>query len=76
MNFVRTIVNSDSLEKLVNLPDDLKHQEVEVLIFPIEKSLKKTKREFNPEDYEGILHIDTDILEKELKAIRDEWDRF
>ncbi len=73
MQFVRTIVESDRLINVVSIPDELKHQEVELLILPIKVKPEKSKNQLNPEGYRGILHIKN--IEKEIQALRDEWER-
>ena len=35
MNFVRKITNSDALKHIVDLPEDLQNQDVELIILPI-----------------------------------------
>ncbi|MGG4143887.1 hypothetical protein ABEW34_12205 [Paenibacillus algorifonticola] len=35
MNFVRKITNSDALKHIVDLPEDLQNQDVEIIILPI-----------------------------------------
>lgn len=74
MNFVRAIVNSDTLKNVVSIPDELKHQEVELLIFPVKETSEKPKKRFNPDDYAGVLHIKN--IEQEIRALRNEWERF
>ncbi len=74
MNFVRKIVNSDELEKIVTLPDDLKHQKVEILVLPIGRKERKSDRVFNPGEFVGVLNIKD--IDKEIRALRDEWERF
>ena len=75
MQFVRTIVESSRLEELVAIPKEFKNQKVEVLILPLTKKQEKKKKTFNPDDFEGILNIDPEIVDKELKNMRDEWER-
>lgn len=76
MEFIRTIINSDELNNIVSIPDELKHQRVELLILPIHIEEKKSHADFNPDSYSGILHLSNDDLENDLKSIRDEWERF
>jgi hypothetical protein len=78
MQFVRTIVESNRLETIVDIPEELKDQKVEVLIlpFPADQPKKKNKKGFNPDDFEGILNIDPGVIEEEIKRMRDEWERF
>ena len=75
MQFVRAIVESNRLEELVTIPKEFKNQKVEVLILPLNEKQEKKKKTFNPEDFEGILNIDPEIIEREIKNMRDEWER-
>lgn len=75
MQFVRTIVESSRLEELVAIPKEFKNQKVEVLILPLTKKHEKKKKTFNPDDFERILNIDPEIVDRELKNMRDEWER-
>jgi len=36
----------------------------------------KNKKEFAPEDFEGILNIDQETLDQRMEHLRDEWERF
>ena len=73
MQFVRAIVESSSLENVVEIPREFKNCKVEILILPLQE--KKKKREFNPEDFEGLLDLTPEEIERELREMRDEWDR-
>ncbi|SDC82185.1 MULTISPECIES: hypothetical protein [unclassified Candidatus Frackibacter] len=72
MDFIRKIINSNEIDKIIKLPQNLKNQRVEVLILPINDDEKK-KENFNPEDFTNILDIKD--VETELKIMRDEWER-
>ena len=72
MEFVRTIVDSSKLENLVEIPSAFRNRKVELLILPLPE--KKKKGTFNPDDFEGILDLDSEVLEKELKSMRNEWE--
>jgi len=37
MNFVRKIISSDILENIIEISEDLKHREVEIIVLPLEK---------------------------------------
>jgi hypothetical protein len=76
MQFVRAIIDSNRLENIVDIPGEFRNQKVEVLILPLPERKKKKKKEFNPDDFEGILDIPADDIEKEIKNMRDEWERF
>jgi hypothetical protein len=73
MDFVRKIIESKKIESIISLPYKLKNKKVELLILPIEE--KKEKKDFCPEEFNGVLNIDYNELEKELKALRQEWER-
>jgi hypothetical protein len=73
MQFVRAIVESSSLENVVEIPREFKNRKVEILILPLQE--KKKKKEFNPEDFEGVFDLTPEEIESELRAMRDEWDR-
>ena len=73
MQFVRAIVESSSLENVVEIPHEFKNRKVEIFILPLYK--KKKKKEFNPADFEGVLDLPQEEIESELRQMRDEWDR-
>jgi predicted metalloenzyme YecM len=75
MQFVRAIVESSQLESVIDIPVEFKDQKVEVLILPLPREKKKEKKEFNPDDFIGILKMDSEEIEKEIKSMRDEWER-
>ncbi|SKA03802.1 hypothetical protein [Selenihalanaerobacter shriftii] len=72
MNFIRKIIDSNEIDKIIKLPQKLKNKRVEVLILPIDDDEEK-KEEFNPEDFTNILDIKG--IETEIKVMRDEWER-
>ncbi|HLV10784.1 MAG TPA: hypothetical protein VKY40_11275 [Halanaerobiales bacterium] len=41
MDFVRKIIDSDDIESIVSLPNDLKNKKVEILILPLEEKDEK-----------------------------------
>jgi len=73
MQFVRTIIDSDRLENVFDIPREFKHQKVEVLILPLPG--KKKKKLFNPGDFEGILDAAPGEIEQEINTMRDDWER-
>ena len=75
MQFVRAIVDSNRLEEVIHIPGEFRNQKVEVLILPLLEERKKKKKLFNPDDFEGILNIDAENIEREIKSMRDEWER-
>ena len=70
MDFIRKIINSDDIESIVSLPNDLKNKKVEILILPLEE-----KKEFDPEKFKGITNLKEKNLKKELEDMREEWER-
>lgn len=38
MNFVRTVVNSDILTNIIEIPESLRHRKVEILVLPYENT--------------------------------------
>ena len=73
MEFVRKIVDSDDIESIVSLPNELKNKKVEILILPLEQ--KEDKKDFNPKAFKGVMNIDEKELKKELDDMRKEWER-
>ncbi|MFW6008640.1 MAG: hypothetical protein ACOCP8_05170 [archaeon] len=63
MDFVRKIIESDEIESIISLPNQLKNKKLELLILPLEE--KETKKDFNPEDFKGSLNLE----EKELNIL-------
>lgn len=43
MEFVRKVVNGTDLKDIIDIPNDLVHRKVEVLVFPINEQNKKRK---------------------------------
>jgi len=70
MQFVRAIVESRCLENVVEIPREFKNRKVEILILPLQE--KKKKKEFNPEDFEGVLDLPPEVIESELHEMRNE----
>jgi hypothetical protein len=58
------------------MPRKMKNQKVEVLILPILDKQPPKKKEFVPEEFEGVLKIDQKTLDWEMEHLRDEWERF
>ena len=70
-------MNSEEVETLLDLPEHLKNKKLEVLILPVEEKEvgSEEDREFNPDDYRGILNKDEEKLKEDLDKMRKEWDR-
>jgi hypothetical protein len=55
MNFVRTIVNSDILTSIIDIPENLRHRKVEILILPYENINMEENKEPKVKLARGIL---------------------
>ena len=78
MNYLRKIINSEDIETLFDLPEELRNKKLEVLILPIEEEKEaavEDEGEFNPDDFRGVLNKNEDDLKEELEVLRNEWDR-
>ena len=77
MDYIRKIMNSEEVEILLDLPEQLKNKKLEVLILPAEEEEvdSEKEREFNPDDYRGILDKDEEDLKNDLDKMRKEWER-
>ena len=64
MDFVREVINSDELEKIFFLPENLKHKTVEVLIVPVQEKKSGIGK------LRGALkkYANPDLIEKESEA--------
>lgn len=71
MQFVRKIIESTLIENIIDLPEDLQHKKLELLLFPLTE--KEYLAEFEPDDFAGLLNIEN--LDREIKNMRDEWER-
>ncbi len=71
MQFVRKIIESTLIENIIDLPEELQHKKLELLVFPFVE--KESSNEFDPEDFAGLLNIEN--LDREIKNMRDEWER-
>ena len=38
MNFIRKVANSDILINIIDLPENLKHKQVEIIVLPVEEN--------------------------------------
>ncbi len=74
MQFVRTVIESNRLENIVDMPLEFKNRKVEVLILPLSEIKQKKKEKFNPDDFEGILGIEPEVIETEIKNMRAQWE--
>jgi len=74
MDFIRKIVNSNDLESIVSLPNELKNKKVEMLILPLEE--KESRKNFKPEEFKGIINMKEEEIKKDLTDMRKEWERY
>lgn len=55
MNFVRKITHSDMLEHIVDLPEELRHQDVELIILPLREPASKQTSSVSTPSARGAL---------------------
>jgi len=55
MNFIRKVANSNILANVIDLPENLRNREVEILIFPLENRNTKDRIDWKPKSAKGIL---------------------
>ncbi len=70
MDFVRTVTNSDALKHIVDLPESLQNQDVELIILPI-NSVPPVKQAFpRTNSARGALrqYANPDLLQHEQEA--------
>lgn len=53
--FVRKVANSNILTGVIEMPENLKNREVEILIFPLESITKGDNLDRKPKSAKGIL---------------------
>lgn len=69
MNFIRKIASSDILENIIDIPDSLKHREVEIIILPLDKIDNQTAKA-KRKSVRGILekYKNTELISREHSA--------
>jgi hypothetical protein len=55
MNFIRKVANSNILVDVIDLPENLRNREVEILIFPFENKNTNERIDRNPKSAKGLL---------------------
>ncbi|KUO73690.1 MAG: hypothetical protein APF81_01935 [Desulfosporosinus sp. BRH_c37] len=55
MNFIRKVANSNILADVIDLPENLRNREVEILIFPLENRNTKESKDRKPKSARGLL---------------------
>lgn len=76
VQFVRKIIDSTMLENIVEIPVELKNKKIEMLLLPLNSNKSEIKKSFDPRKFRGAAKIDEEILNKQIKDLRDEWQRF
>lgn len=64
MDFVRKVVDGIDLKEIIEMPNSLVNQKVEVLIFPVDNEKKKGKKK---KSLSGFLakYANSDLIERE-----------
>lgn len=72
MDFVRTIISSDSLAGIINIPDQLKHRLVEILILPCEEQVNAVDKQ-ESKKARGALskYRNIELIDKEGQAFEE-----
>lgn len=55
MQAYREIIDSRKLRHIINLPEELKRSEVEIIVLPVEKSRRKKKKGKLSQNWAGAL---------------------
>ncbi|MDR2439547.1 MAG: hypothetical protein LBE12_09305 [Planctomycetaceae bacterium] len=86
MNTLRTIVNSERLTSIIDLPAELQNREVEIMILPVKEEPAKPERttatslEFSEEDMERFRlngeKLMDEIKEKQKQEPKMSWEEF
>ncbi|MEQ8169315.1 MAG: hypothetical protein ABRQ38_10490 [Candidatus Eremiobacterota bacterium] len=73
MNFVRKIVSSDILADIIEIPDSMKHRDVEIIILPLEFSEKQVNTKVKQKNARGLLkkYKNTELISRENSAWAD-----
>jgi hypothetical protein len=70
MNFIRTVVNSDILIDIIEIPENLKHRKVEILVLPYENIDMDENKNIKPKKAKGMLerYRNIELLDQEADA--------
>ncbi|MEQ8187752.1 MAG: hypothetical protein ABRQ39_07235 [Candidatus Eremiobacterota bacterium] len=55
MNFVRKIASSDILANIIEIPDNMKHRNVEIIVLPLEFSENQVNTKVKQKNARGLL---------------------
>jgi hypothetical protein len=56
MNFIRKIANSDLLTDIMNIPENMRHKKVEIIILPYEEEGKESSKKGLKKNVKGLLN--------------------
>lgn len=70
MNFVRKVIHSNMLEHIVDLPEDLRNQDVELIILPLRNPISNQASAVGPPSARGALKqfSNPELLQYEQEA--------
>lgn len=55
MNYIRKITNIDLLAGIMNIPENMRHKKVEVIVLPYEEDLNENKKVGTKKNVKGLL---------------------
>lgn len=72
MEYIRKIIDSEILETIINIPDELKHKRVEIIILPIENEVETDEKSQKEKKLFGIFeeYANPYLINKEENAWR------
>jgi hypothetical protein len=73
MEPVRKIFQNISTPLTIELPEEYKNTDVEVIVWPLNKDEEQTKKKYDFSDLFGKLEWDGDAVAEQRK-LRDEWE--
>ena len=71
MPTVRKIVESSQLEKIIELPAEMRNTKVELIIRSFNE--KKEIETFEPKRFRGLLNVEN--VQEQIEQIRNDWER-
>ena len=71
MPTVRKIVESSQLEKIIELPAEMRNTKVELIIRSFNE--KKEIETFEPKMFRGLLNVEN--VQEQIEQIRNDWER-
>jgi hypothetical protein len=75
VQFVRKIIDSKLVEDIVEIPVELKNKKIEMLLLQVDKENPESQKQFDPGKFRGITNIDENIVNEQIKDLRNEWQR-